>query len=119
MRRHFDGRAAASRVINDGRHKLIRYPAGNRVQLFDLDEDPAEMNDLAGQPDRRELRARLEAVLIEHLYGEDLDWVVDGRLKGFAAPEFHMKPNRDLSGQRGLHFPQVPPTDPAKTVGSG
>ena len=77
------------------------------------------MHDLAERADKRELRLRLEAVLIEHLYGEDLGWVADGRLKGFAAPEFKMKPNRELSGQRGVHFPQVPPTDPAKTVGSG
>jgi arylsulfatase len=111
--------AKASRAINDGRHKLIWYPAGNRVQLFDLDEDPGEMKDIAEQADKREIRGRLEKALIGHLSGEDLDWVADGRLKGMPTPEFRMKPNRELSGQRGVHFPQIPPTDPARTVGSG
>ena len=33
-------------MIHNGRHKLIGYPAGNRVQLFDLQADPREFVDL-------------------------------------------------------------------------
>jgi arylsulfatase A-like enzyme len=33
---------AATRMLHDGRHKLIYYPVGNRTQLFDLDDDPKE-----------------------------------------------------------------------------
>jgi len=109
----------ASRMLRDGRYKLIWYPAGNRLQLFDLERDPREMRDLSGEPSLHEVRDRLEQALIGCLYGEDLDWVRDGRLAGLPEPPFEMKPNRELSGQRGLHFPPVPPADPAKVVGIG
>ena len=35
----------AMRMVHDGRHKLIWYPAGSRFQLFDLVVDPREMVD--------------------------------------------------------------------------
>ena len=34
-------------------------------------------------------------------------------------PPFEMAPNRGLSGQRGLHYPPVPASDPAHVVGAG
>ena len=36
------------RAVRDDRWKLIVYPQINKVQLFDLKDDPAEMHDLAG-----------------------------------------------------------------------
>ncbi len=45
------------RAVRDPRWKLIRYPHINRTQLFDLESDPQEMNDLsadAGQAGRIE-----------------------------------------------------------------
>lgn len=38
------------RMVRTERHKLIRYPHIGRVQLFDLQEDPWETKDLAGDP---------------------------------------------------------------------
>ena len=38
------------RAIRDDRWKLIRYPQINKTQLFDLQDDPYEMRNLAGQP---------------------------------------------------------------------
>ncbi|MBI1336785.1 MAG: sulfatase-like hydrolase/transferase [Phycisphaera sp.] len=38
------------RAIRDERWKLIRYPLIDKTQLFDLQNDPHEMNDLAGDP---------------------------------------------------------------------
>ncbi len=38
------------RSIRDDRWKLIRYPQINRTQLFDLKNDPHELNDLAANP---------------------------------------------------------------------
>jgi arylsulfatase A-like enzyme len=111
--------ARASRMIVDGRHKLIWYPAGNRVQLFDLDTDADERDDVAGDPDRAELRRHLECRLIDHLYGVDLAWIDGDRLVGFPAPTDLPEPGRGLSGQRGLHYPQIPQTDPAVAVGAG
>jgi len=39
------------RSVRDGRWKLIRYTHINRSQLFDLQNDPDELNDLAGKPE--------------------------------------------------------------------
>ena len=38
------------RAVRDERWKLIRYPHVNETQLFDLKNDPHEMNDLAEDP---------------------------------------------------------------------
>jgi arylsulfatase A-like enzyme len=100
----------ASRMLHDGRHKLIWYPAGNKVQLFDLEEDPKELVDLAGAPACAEVQARLESGLAAACWGVDLDegWAVDGRLVGYDPGPFSPRPDRTLSGQRGLHYPQPP-----------
>ena len=58
------------RAICDGRWKLIRYPQVNCTQLFDLENDPQEMTDLAGDPNFSSkvaaLTARLEATLKQY-----------------------------------------------------
>lgn len=109
----------ATRMIHDGRHKLIWYPAGNVLQLFDIAADPLEQHDLAADASSTPTRARLTERLIAELYGEDLGWVQEGRLVGM--PDFpdDAAANRGLSGQRGVHFPPLAPTDPTKVVGAG
>jgi choline-sulfatase len=47
---HANGSVAASFMVRYGRYKYIEY-IGERPQLFDLDTDPDEMSDLAGDPD--------------------------------------------------------------------
>lgn len=49
------------RAIRDERWKLIRYPQIDRTQLFDLESDPDEMNDLSTSDDvtLHAVRARL------------------------------------------------------------
>jgi hypothetical protein len=42
--------------------------------------------------------------LVEHLYGDDLEWVVDGGLAGLQEPDFVPAPNRGLTAQRGWRF---------------
>jgi arylsulfatase len=106
-------------MVCDGRYKLIWYPGGNAFQLFDLVQDPAECMDLSLRSDRRDVLERLKTQLAAQLHGSDADFVRDGRLVGIPGVEIETRPNRDLSGQRGLHFPQIPPTDPAKVVGGG
>ena len=109
----------ANRMIRRGDWKLIWYPAGNRLQLFDLAADPGEMTDLSEHEEAASVRAELETLLIEHLYGDDLEWVRDGRLTGFEAPALAPPDERKLSGQRGLHYPQPPLELSGQIVGAG
>lgn len=110
--------ARASRMVRDERFKLIWYPAGNRVQLFDLEGDPDERTDLSQSEAFAPVRQRLETVLRKNLYGEDLELVDGDALIGMPEPELPAVDNRGLSGQRGVHFPEVPATDPGVKVGA-
>ena len=109
----------ASRMLHDGRHKLIWYPAGNLLQLFDLQTDPTELHDRSEDPAYAGIRKTLEGRLASTCYGADLDqgWVVDGRLVGFDPGPYVKKADRSFSGQRGIHYPQPPALDPDKSVG--
>ena len=100
---HFEG-ATATRMMHDGRYKLIYFPAGNHKQLVDLANDPREMRDLAGQRELADVQQRLEQSLIEHLYGDDREWIRDGRLVGMQEPARSGQDPRGLLGQRGWRF---------------
>jgi len=55
------------RAIRDDRWKLIRYPKLDRIQLFDLKNDPFEIEDLSGDESYAEQIARLTALMeLEH-----------------------------------------------------
>jgi arylsulfatase A-like enzyme len=101
---------SASRMVHDGRYKLIWYPAGNIIQLFDLETDPNELTDLADDPGSRPVRDRLEAALASAAYGKDLDdgWVRNGRLEGYDPGPYQPRADRSFSAQRGLHYPPPP-----------
>lgn len=101
----FGENANATRMIRDQRWKLVYYPVGNTRQLFDMEMDPQETRDLAHLPECADILDRLTAQLIDHLYGSDLDWVTDGRLTGLPNREAGPRVNRDLSSQRGQHWP--------------
>jgi arylsulfatase len=97
---HFENDAAI-RMVRADQYKLIWYPVGNRVQLFDLETDPQEMHDLAEQAELAEVRARLTRLLVSELYGDDLAWVSDGTLVGAPDKTSGDSPDRGLQGQRG------------------
>jgi arylsulfatase A-like enzyme len=103
--------AHATRMIHDGRYKLIYYPVGNHRQLFDLTTDLKELNDLTHSSDHADILARLTSLLIDQLYGGDESWVQNGELVGLPDREFHPGPNKGLSSQRGSHWPPPPKTD--------
>lgn len=48
------------RAIREARWKLVRFPQIDKTQLFDLSDDPGEVNDLATQPEQAE---RVEAMM--------------------------------------------------------
>lgn len=47
------------RALRVGRWKVIRYPAIDRTQLFDLEADPDEMIDLSGTPEHAQTLAQM------------------------------------------------------------
>lgn len=98
------GDGASRMLVQDG-FKLIWYPCGNRRHLFDLSTDPGETCDLSADPARAAVLDRLTEGLIAHLYGGDLDWLADGRLAGTPDRPVEPRVNRDLSSQRGHHWP--------------
>jgi arylsulfatase A-like enzyme len=101
---HGEG-TAAMRMIRSGRHKLIYYPVGNRRQLFDIEADPRECDDLAGEPAHGAVLAELEKLLVGELYGEDLAWLKEGKeLVGLPEVEYVPAPDRNMRNQRGLRF---------------
>lgn len=101
----FGENANATRMIRDRRWKLIYYPVGNVRQLFDMEMDPQETRDLAHLPECAAILDRLTAELIGQLYGNDMDWLTDGRLTGLPNLQVGPRLNRDLSSQRGQHWP--------------
>jgi len=54
------------RAVTDGRWKLIRYPPIDHEQLFDLDHDPDELKNLAGEPAHQDRLATMRALLVRH-----------------------------------------------------
>jgi arylsulfatase A-like enzyme len=51
------------RAVTDGRWKCIEYPVAGEVQLFDLENDPGEMVNLAASPDQSEVLGRMRGLL--------------------------------------------------------
>jgi arylsulfatase A-like enzyme len=100
---HFEGEMAM-RMLRSGRFKLLYYATGNHFQLFDIETDPQETTDLAPDPAYAGEVARLNGLLIEHLYGDDLAWIKDGELVGLPEKPAPSKENRTFSNQRGLRF---------------
>jgi len=106
----------ATRMIRQGDFKLIYYPVGNTVQLFDVEADPREGRDLSGLAEHAGTLADMTAKLIAELYGGDEAWAQDGQLVGLANRTFKPGPNRGLASQRGHHWPPPPKTDMQQIV---
>ncbi len=99
--------AKATRMVRDKRYKLIYFPRGNDFLLFDLQEDPQECVNRAGDPELAQVQHRLTGALIGHLdEAEQAAWLQEGALVGLPAGEAPSpNPNFSFSGQRGMHWP--------------
>lgn len=60
----FTAYRSCQRAVRDPRWKIIRYPLVDQTQLFDLEKDPNELDNLAGKPEHaakvKEMMALLE-----------------------------------------------------------
>ncbi len=106
--------AGATRMIRADQYKLIYYAVGNHMQLFDLENDPHELHNLAHSEMYQDVQERLTALLIDEMHGVDREWIQDGKLVGWPDKPFTPFPRRGLAGQRGIHWPQ-PPIDVSST----
>ncbi len=66
----YTGYRDCQRAVRDQRWKLIRYPLVNVTQLFDLESDPHELNNLADKPEHaarvKEMTVLLEREMKDH-----------------------------------------------------
>lgn len=105
---HGMGSVTAAYMVRKGRYKLVYYVA-YEPQLFNLDDDPEELHDLAGDPEM--------AQTIEELKAE-LDKIVDtagtdARAKGQQAKLLAENGGREAVIARGdLGFSMPPGVDP-------
>jgi arylsulfatase A-like enzyme len=95
----------ATRMVCDGRHKLIYYPVGNYIQLFDLANDSRELHNLVNSKEYADILNKLKQYLIKNLYNGDENWVKDENLVGLPDKEIEVSANYTLLGQRGGHWP--------------
>ncbi|MBT3274771.1 MAG: sulfatase-like hydrolase/transferase [Spirochaetales bacterium] len=100
---HYDDEMSM-RMVRKDTYKLIYYATGNRFQLFDLDNDPHELQDLSQSTAHQKVKQELTDILIGELYGSDLEWIQDGELKGLPDLEYIPSPDYGLCGQRGWRF---------------
>ena len=99
----------ATRMLRWSDYKLIYCPVDNSRQVFNLKNDPMELTNLAGDPAMGDVVRELEKRLMDSLYGDEKQWIVDGKLAGMTAKEKaafgadrNVLKNRELLLQRGL-----------------
>jgi len=84
-------------ALTDGRHKYIYYAPTGAQELFDLENDPGELHDLAGEPAHSDRVRVWRERMIQHLAERGEPYVVDGDL--------------GLRPQAMLHGPNYPKLD--------
>jgi choline-sulfatase len=62
---HDGGSPCGVFMLRQGRYKLVHFAEGHPPQLFDLETDPQELQDLAGDPGHAATLARLDTKLRE------------------------------------------------------
>lgn len=95
----------ATRMVHDGRYKLIYYPVGNYIQLFDIENDPDEKTNLANDSSCANIKQKLTDYLIANLYKGDEEWAKGNELVGTQNKTFVRMPDYTLNNQRGGHWP--------------
>lgn len=77
--------------LTDGREKYIWFPGRGEEQFFDLEEDPQELHDLAGDPACRERLTPWRQRLVSQLQDRPEGFVREGALAHLDGPTaFHI-----------------------------
>lgn len=77
---HVEGAYVPCFMVRQGRYKYI-YITGKQSQLFDIDSDPRENNDLSGKYEYREVEEKLRAHLLRWFNPAEIDKDVRESLK--------------------------------------
>ena len=75
---HATGSREGALMLREGRYKYVRY-VSYPPQLFDLETDPEELDDLGVDPAHAAVRARMEALLLALLDPAEVDRKVKAR----------------------------------------
>jgi choline-sulfatase len=62
-----------ARMVRDGKWKLNHYHGYDRPQLFDLEADPHEHNDLGASPQHTDVRRELTDIVLDRWDGDDVE----------------------------------------------
>ncbi len=95
----------ATRMVRYKNLKLIYYPYGNVFQLFDLEKDKDELQNVYNQSEYKESVEQMKAFLLSHLYGDDLSWISGDEFIGHKIEPYKSSANYTLNNQRGYHNP--------------
>lgn len=80
-------------ALSDGRRKYIFHAMTGEEQFFDIEADPHEVHDLAGEIDSRSEVTLWRGRMITHLAVRGQPWVVDGRRLGLRPQSQLYSPN--------------------------
>jgi len=96
----FTAYGKCQRAVTDGRWKLIRYPLIDKTQLFDLQADPHEENDLAARSEQAETVREMMGKLAElqRQWADEHPLVVDNPKPQAWSPE--KLTERDIESQK-------------------
>ena len=70
---HSAGSRSATFMIRHGKYKYVHFVEGYTPQLFDLEKDPHELNDLGSDPNYTSIVGELKAALYDILDPEQID----------------------------------------------
>ena len=94
--------------VTDGHSKYIWFPRGEREQFFDLDTDPHELRDLAGQAGRQADMACWRDRLISVLEPRQAGLVKNGRLVSQRNKPYLQSPHYALRMKNSGLVPDLP-----------